>query len=296
VPGIVEVADSKDLEGRLIAFGLLDEVRAADAAGDAIIDHIFANMPAGHSNLRFTLRDRLAEADEAIHDLIVRRGPAHGVVRIHDCGASNAITSVNLFERLRHHTHVRLTASDLHTEMHLRRVAGWSVWFDDRGVWMQAVKGSVIVNRRVGQRCKTWLNKLLRLPVAATIARSAARRPVVKTIPLFHPAAIVLAKSDPRFSLARADILKLPPQSCDILRAMTVFFTWPAALKLQALHSACAAVADGGYLVIGEGVKDPEKNRCSIFRRQGNRMTHFRDVMNPASETADILALVIPTA
>jgi hypothetical protein len=74
--------------------------RPSDAQ-EALIADIHDSLRGGSQHSRYTQRHRLAALDRRLGETLAEHG-ARQRIRIHDMAASNAITSLELFELLRH--------------------------------------------------------------------------------------------------------------------------------------------------------------------------------------------------
>ena len=99
-------------------------------AQEALIADIHDSLRGGSQHSRYTQRQRLAALDCRLGEILAERG-AWQRIRIHDMAASNAITSLELFDYLRDREPVLLKASDYYDRLHVVNVGDrWRVAFD----------------------------------------------------------------------------------------------------------------------------------------------------------------------
>lgn len=158
---------------------------------------IFNSMTAGERK-KSTKPGRYSELDEVIAAEVVRRFA--GPISVHELGAGNAITSVELFRRLSRDRDVTFRASDYYDHITVARRFGIDFISDAHGNPLQIGIG------RVGIRpvFRSW--------------PSGGRR-----ISLFHPEAIELARTNPRFTLGNDDFFQPDPGPYHVIRLMNGF-------------------------------------------------------------------------
>ena len=279
------------IDHQIFAFDLLDRFDISVPAGAQMMDRILATMPVGDRSLRMTYANRYPEVDSAIRRLIEKSMPDRSALTVMDLGVSSAISSVALYHALESCEGLTVIASDRFTRMVIKRVGSWRVAFTDDGEWLQIVRGRLVLNRRALPDGSLRGNALLANMLAPGVVAAAWESPDERTVNLFHPQAVALAESEPRFKLAESDILDLPAENCDVARIMSVLFNWPDDIRVEALQSIARSLRDGGLLVVGVRAGVAAKLRCGIFRRCGRRMEHVATVANPAKEHEAILAL-----
>ncbi len=286
-----------------ISFDLLGELDGNSERDNSIIELIADRMPGGlHlENIRRTYENRFAELDSFIASYISDKFPSDVTVRVHDVATSNAISALSLFDTLCRRHNIQLIASDLHTEIVVVEVGGgWRVIFDSCGRPIQYVGPQTVIRKPLPAFWRhplQWIQSTYvvakKLRAAETIRSSSdIARTKIRTISLFHPKAIERAKSNPRFRLDQVDITSLPPRAYEVVRAMSVLFTWKPELLHTVLHSLANSVVDGGLLVIGRNRGHvPGTERWSAFVRSGRKMKLVFERDGGTPERDAVLAL-----
>lgn len=253
-----------------------------------------------YGGTKVTFPHRYADQDEALCRLLAERNDANGRIRVHDVAASNAITSVELFERLQGFTGLTLVASDFFDAITVVTPpdSKYSAVFDRGGSCIQVVgNGRVFVP-----------GKKFRLSKAAEIARSFfVRRYVewivsknhdsskVEEIGLWHPKAVALAGNDKRFVLRREDIFDLQPGPYDVIRVMGTLSFFPDGVIPTILESLFSRVTDGGLVVLADSGKTTDRGtNGSIFERCGKRTKSILDVNRGFSLKSNVEQVRLP--
>lgn len=297
----VTVQRCDTLIGPPLAYDLLDDATRRPDLSDALIQAIAHEMSADHSsnNIRRTYRGRYGELDRDIAGLIPKLLPGQEAITLHDAGASNAITSVDLFEAIRHLSQVTMVASDFQTT--LRSVAlqdGWRAIFGASLDLLQIVGPGIVLpvqlRRRFRKSPLVWLKTRLlaaRLGPQAQDILSGIAPGQIREIDLFHPKARTLAQSEPRFSLQSADLTTLPAGSTDVLRVMNVLFKWPRRHRIEVYPALIKALKPGGLLILGsDGIRVNKHVRCTVFRLEGRRLIPVYECGDGFENRDEILA------
>lgn len=257
--------------GPQIAYDLVLELDERSEWSDRVLDAMTFQMSTGHGrkNVRRTYRDRLTRLHGPIRDLLAETFGSDAEIRLHDAGASNAITSAELFTALADFPRLRLHASDFTVHMTAVRLAdGWRVIFDQFDAPIQIV-GPGVVLRYPTRNCRKTPLLCLRTALAARRALPQARRALagagpgaVQRLDLFHPEARALAAAEPRFTLGRCDMLEMPESSADAILVTNVVFNWPEANRRALYPVLYRALSEGGLLIVGRiGHLRPEDKR-----------------------------------
>lgn len=250
---------------------------------------------------RITRRSRHNDIDDLIAEEISRNFAPGEQIRIHEAASSSAITSFDLYSRLRSlPNRISLHASDLLVEMFVVSLpdSPWRVIFDGLGQPLQFVGRRMVLSAR-RERRRYPINRLIRNMLNRTILPRAKRllesektlaSGSVKRISTFHPRARALAERDPNFTLGRADMSVPLEGPFDIVRAMHAFVYWKPPDIERALYGISAPLVDGGYLVIGEKGRSSEQ-AVTMFQRQGDRFVAHRDLAEGTAEKDMILGM-----
>ena len=219
--------------GRLpeLSFAMLAEFDDKLSARDEVAIEIISRLDTS----RTTYVRRHASLDDVIEEEIERNFKPTDAVRIHDAAVSNAITSVNLFEKVKSRSNIALHASDHIVELLAVTIPGsrWRVVFDAKKRPLQFVGRRMVLpasNRRPprGYPINRLIRQILRLtdlPQARRHLERAETSPSdnIERIGTFHPRAVALARRDSRFSLGWADMNVPLAGPFEIVRAMNVF-------------------------------------------------------------------------
>jgi hypothetical protein len=275
-----------------IALTLLADFREPLSDNDeAQLATIYNDLGAGPFNSKRTFPHRCRIVDEAIEIEIEKTYKRGRPIHIHEMAASNAITSLELFERLnrRFGEAVSVRATDFFDAIFVVSVpqGWWRVVFDAEGQPLQFVGKRMVISARQKERRRYPINRAIRkilmmtvLPKAATIL-SESKGTVndsVQRIELFHPRCLAMARSDNRFSLGRENIFEPGPPVWDILRIMNLTRSMPLDRAKLALANAGGRIVDGGLLVLGDSPDDGIDLATTIFQRQAQRLVAIRDV------------------
>ncbi len=266
--------------GPAIALTLLEDFEAplseADEARLASIYEMIVQGPL-FSPMR-TFPNRFGALDEAIADTIQTAPCLQGPIRVHDMAASNAITSLELYQRLaqRFGGRISLQASDYFDALYVVTIPGsaWKIVFDATGDAIQFLRGRLVLSG-VREPQRYVLNRLLVKTIAPMLLRKA--RGEARRIGLFHPRCVALANTCTRFTLVRDNALNPETRSCDVLRIMNLSFRFPLDASSPWFGPACRTVVDGGLLVMGDEVLKESPLAATIFQRGGNHFTPVRD-------------------
>lgn len=205
---------------------------------EAALDRIYYSMRAGRGSLKRTFRHRLTALDGVVQNLAYAIFPSSKILRVHDVGASNAITSMELFEAIGHRC-AEFVASDFYDAIYVRRARfGLHIVYDAECEMLQVGWWRIGYRVRRHSRLAGFVRR---------IELSEQTR-----ISLFHPQALAKARKDSRFVLRRENLLA-PPQdgTYDIVRAMNVLATMDRDTREAAIAQLKARVADGGLLIMG---------------------------------------------
>ncbi len=290
--------DACDIDRSWIAFDLLEGIDGREARDERILSRIAFTMPVGDYSRRITFEHRYEQVDERIVDLLSQHPHAKRELSCHDVGVSNGLTSLRLYQALSSHASVMFQATDKCVCLNVVTISSClRVIFDQQGQWVQMIIGGVVfllrqpqgeirrLNRAVSVMLGWWLPSAMKLLAGWGWAR-------FRTIPLFHPKVVQQAEGDSGFEIGEGDLFKMGKERHELVRAMSVIFNWPVDLKREAVHALAEATIDNGLLVLGQG-GGPYPLRCSIYRREGNRMRHLEDVGNPAREHEEVLNAVL---
>lgn len=259
---------------------------------EELVDQLYKRIDAGEAR-KATHAHRLAELDRVIAQVVVEHLPAGRPIRVHDAAASNAITSLELYDCLRPLRPVILHASDYYDCITMARMGSWRVFFDVDGAPLQFAWHGIGIDRH-SRRVKWLLPILKRLILPKAIAVDPSQR---VRISLIHPKALARAAEDANFTIGRDDIFAPGPKTYDVVRLMNTVMkvNFSEQRALQALRSMLPTVAEGGLFVIGRNMTFEDRDRCnaSIYQRQQDGQ--FTPVMhiNSGYEWGDLIPLAM---
>jgi len=269
--------------------------RPSDAQ-EALIADIHDSLRGGSQHSRYTQRHRLAALDRRLGETLAEHG-ARQRIRIHDMAASNAITSLELFEHLRDRETVLLKASDYYDRLHVVSVGDrWQVAFDVDLKPIQYIGSRMMVCARrpdphaptVDTIVKPALQAVL-LPPALAALRSAldgTRAHPVQTdqyqqVSLFHPRCRSEAATNERFELQRDDLFSPAPYRYDVVRVANALSTdfMSEAQIIAGVRAVAATIVEGGLLVLGRNAAGGDgPARGTIFVLKHDRLVPLADV------------------
>ncbi len=269
--------------------------RPSDAQ-EALIADIHDSLRGGSQHSRYTQRHRLAALDRRLGEILAER-EARQRIRIHDMAASNAITSLELFEHLRDRETVLLKASDYYDQLHVVNVGDrWRVAFDVDLKPIQYIGRRMMVCARrpdpdaptVDTIVKPALQAVLLPPALAEVQRAldGTRAHPVQTdqyqqVSLFHPRCRSEAASDPRFELQRDDLFNPAPFRYDVVRVANALSTdfMSEARILAGVRAVAETIVEGGLLVLGRNAAGGDgPARGTIFVLNRDRLIPLADV------------------
>ena len=258
-----------------------------DAPTEARFDQIYTSIEvargtAGCRARKSTSRGRLTAVDDVLIAEIERLFPIDHQVSLHDMAASSAITSLELFVRVKARRPAKMRASDYYNTIYAVRVGPWTVFFDVLNSPIQFVWRAHGVSARRGS---------LRFLLSPLIVPTARKRMIsgrYQEIVLFHPDAIAAVCED--FVLARENFSTPEPRQYDVVRIIN---PGPHEPLLAALPAIARTVSDGGLLVLGRANIASQHLAVTIFRRCGNRFHCVRELGEGYKFRQDVLSLVI---
>ena len=269
--------------------------RPSDAQ-EALIADIHDSLRGGSQHSRYTQRHRLAALDRRLGETLAEHG-ARQRIRIHDMAASNAITSLELFEHLRDRETVLLKASDYYDRLHVVNVGDrWQVAFDVDQKPIQYIGRRMMVCARrpdpdaptVDTIVKPALQAVLLPPALAALqsALDGTRAHPVQTdqyqqVSLFHPRCRSEAATNERFELQRDDLFSPAPYRYDVVRVANALSTdfMSEAQIIAGVRAVAATIVEGGLLVLGRNAAGGDgPARGTIFVLKHDRLVPFADV------------------
>ena len=284
-------------KSRLAATALQEMPARPSDEQEALIADIYDSIRGGGCHSKYTEPHRLQDVDRQLAKVLAARGSGQAI-RIHDMAASNAITSLEMFEYLRDRHPVSVRATDYYDRLHVVAVRDrWRVAFDAEFRPVQYIGPSLMVCARrpeprarpVDTIIKPALQSALLPPALAVLARSldgsSGQRPApddqCRQMTLFHPRCAHLAGTDKRFSLGRDDIFSPTPDRYDVVRVANALSTdfMSEARVLDGVRAVSTTLVDGGLLVLARNARCGDGPACgTIFARRHDRLIPVADV------------------
>lgn len=296
------------------SFELLAELDRVPAEYlDALLDRLYRALPGGEKIWKITRRDRFPEVDDALIDWIVRR-PSRSSISIHDMGASNGITSLALFDKVKQFPNVKsVLASDYFDSLTLIEVdgIGWKGFYDTEGRCLQLVGRNFVFSaqqiaplRYVGNRVlQHWILRYVepKLRSARDEWLNLRRPPVnanVRQIQLFHPDCVRLSEREPRFHLGRDDVMACADRKWTVVRAMNILTSHH--LPFDRLRSGLANIAQRvehlGVLVLGRNIDEEDGRVCATMFEKHNNSWRIISRLNQGYEHEDLFTEALTEA
>jgi hypothetical protein len=253
-------------------------------ADEPLLDRLYRSMAAGDGVFKITQRGRFASLDAMLAEHCSQHYRGLGQIVVHDMGASNGITSLELHRTLGEVCPVKLFATDLYDRLYLVRLprSGWTVALDAAGRPLQFANKWFVFSayRREAWRypCNVLVQALCRRHVlreAIEIFRRGDSNHV-RTVQLFHPECLAASRRDPELQFGQHDLFKPNPHRCQIVRVMNLLT--PDHLTDAQIRSAVPAIVhnlhEQGLLVVGRSV-DEQDHRCraTAFGWDGRRLS-----------------------
>jgi hypothetical protein len=280
-----------------VAFTLLRDFEGELSPDDELrLAFIYSAIPGGAFNMKGTLVDKYAAFDVAADEEIDKAFPAGAAVRVHDMAVSSGITSLELFDRLKHRDKFSLHATDLYDALSVVSVPGgnWQVVFDAVGAPLQFIGKRTVVQAtklvRFARR-RYPLNWILQrfllmtvLPRARRILKTEADKDggAVSRIRLFHPKCLAASRDDPRFTLGRDDLFAPADGFYEVLRIMGVVKYLPVDRIEPMFRAITEHIVDGGLLIVAShgDTLATEPGPAAIFQRRGGRFVMIREMVS----------------
>lgn len=247
---------------------------------------------------RTTTRQRFDTLNAFLGPVLEARFARRHTIRVEDWAASTCITSVEWFHYLKESfPAVQLTASDLHLYLLEITLPSGEVFIVERdGDPVQYVKPPFViplertesillpVNRWLQWRARKRLEDLKTqesLELGAVLeTQEECERPslILRKIPLIHPTALALSRTEEGFRIEKHSIFDVRRQPCHVLRTMNILnycYFQPDQLRAS-MRSVWASLVPGGVWIVGRTTQEmqnlePALHQVSVFEktRQG---------------------------
>lgn len=214
---------------------------------------------------------------------------------IHDAGASNGITSWELFQLLSTERCVDVYATDYYDRLYLveLREQGWTIVFDVERRPLQAVGGRWVLSMRRPHPWRhpvnRWIQQRVRrdiLPMAQSAlerkidqrdpARGSESATSVREVSLFHPRCIQAAAEQHGFHIGRHSVFEPNPYRCHIVRALNVITTkhFSSDQVRRGIEALAHNIEPGGLVILGRSIDEEDgRLRATAFSVDGSQLT-----------------------
>lgn len=294
---------------------LYGEVLRAHPELDNWLPQILEGYRVTEGAMKRTEDDRFQELDTVLFDLLPERW--NTPLRVHDVGASDGRTSVQLYQRLRARGPVDYTASDYNRDVWVVGPSSgrWSVAFDESHTPVQYSGFSLVLSapepdngrlypynamiRRLFERRLVPAAKaaLAQAPPVEELSSVQVGSMVVERIPMVCRACRELASTEDGFRHVHHDVREPLNGPFDLVRVMNVLNHLSPADRARAAGALRAQVADRGLLVVGRNVDPSREERATVWQRNADELevvarlhggTELHDVIeeDPASSEA----------
>jgi hypothetical protein len=305
------------MHGRRVSYRLLRTSTPATPAEIAIFDDIIFYLKLASGVYTTTVPGRFREFDawltEHLSPLFDRDRP----MVVEDWGTSDSTTSAEWFPVLRQQfPETRLIASDLTRHLVEATVENDGVYvLDADGQPLQYIAPPFVIrfpepipfviNRWIASGAK---RRLARLAAGAKIDLSDLQfdrdgqdihRPpfVFRRLPLVHPRAAALSRTEPAFEVAQHSAFDLSSREPDVIRTMNVLNRdyFSDARLGDAVRSVWASLKDGGVWIVGRTITEsPRVHHASLVRKTGTGFELLARHVAPSEVEALALAFVAP--
>ncbi|MBV8569593.1 MAG: hypothetical protein JO319_03185 [Acidobacteriaceae bacterium] len=267
-------------------------LRLLAAADDQQFEQLMRHVQLANGVYRTTFRNRFHNLDPVVNEVLRANFRPQEKLLVEDWAASACLTSYEWAQTLLPlFPGLRFTASDVALfliEVEDRR-SGDIFIADQDGRLLQFVRPPFVVsvqppepwyvpvNRLLCESAKTRWQKsagLWPLPAEWLDARGEAalvREPyVVRKLPLVHPNAMALARSDARFSICRHSVFERSQTPCHVIRSMNILNrAYFSEVELtQAARAVIGSLRTHGIWVVGRTIDDESSvHDASVFRK-----------------------------
>lgn len=224
-----------------------------------------------------TYANRFPEFDRFVVDFLAAAYPDRQDLQVLDLGVSDARTSCDFFRQLApHFPAMTFEALDYDASITIIEAANATVTLSRENRILEVVCPPFVFNTMKRDSVRYPLNLVLRALAVRYRAMPVLRRYLAgkikgRTIWLFAPAAMSLARTDARFRLGQHDLMNRFQAStpADVLRVMNVFnpLYFTPSERRRVISNIHCAVSDGGWLVTGSNQDPGSLVHGGIFRR-----------------------------
>jgi len=276
-----------------ISYQLLHTAQPPSPLEVRLFDHVMRLMQLSSGVFRTTVRQRFADLDPQIENLLASHFPAASPLVVHDWAASSCLTSAewaaSLFACF---PAASLHASDLTLFLLEATLPDQSVLiYEPGGAPLQYITGPFVVrlvpresralpiNAYLAARGQAKYDarpQLQHLP-AEWLALDPFATPEInrdglrlRKIPVVHPEAGALARQDSRFRILRHSAFDALPAPVDVIRTMNIFnqVYFPPERLIEGARAVWHSLRPSGIWIVGRTVQaDPHIHEVSVFTR-----------------------------
>lgn len=245
-----------------------------------LLERVYQSLAAGTKIFKITRPGRFTDFDAQLVAAVRTKFAPTADLTIHDMGVSNAITSLELYERFRINRPTRLIASDHFDYLSLVDLnypqwlpVQWTVAFDSLNNPIQTTGLNATFGNRpypwrfaLSRVIHSWVKKYVVIKAQQLLQTDA--REQLSRVSLFHPEAVQLAQRDPRFQLASHNVFAPNPFPCHIVRAMNVLTPkhFTNEQTTEAIRSSTHNLVEGGWLILGRSIDEEDgRLRATVY-------------------------------
>lgn len=280
----------------------------------AAFEHIMRDLELSSGIYRTTFRKRFENLDPKTIDILAARFDSSAPLAVEDWAASDCLTSAewapSLFAAF---PNARLTASDLTLFLIEAVLPGGDAFIiETNGVALQYLNGPFVIRMIPGETRRRPLNWLLyrraaakleklrpewKIPQAWLASKSAEFTQgqfQFRKIPVTHPEAEHLTRTDPRFTVREHSAFDSLAEPVDVIRTMNIFNNayFPPERLAEGAHAVWRSLVPGGVWIVGRTVRqDPPHHEVSYFTRTESGFELIERVDKGSEIEALVLAL-----
>ena len=276
-----------------ISLRLLRESEHDPTAGTALFERLMPHIQLSNGIWRTTFKHRFSNLDVEVNRILRESFSPQEPITVEDWAASTCLTSCEWAETLfpifcRAH----FVASD--RELFLVEVergnTGEIFVAEPEGRPLQFIRPPMVVRLEPPEPRLLPVNRLLYLWALRRWKAAAKAWPLPDTwladptgaarfdrvefrfrkLPLIHPRALGLARSDSRFTIRRHSVFQQAPSPCHAIRSMNILNRgyFGEAELIAAARCAIASLRPGGIWIVGRTIcEDPPTHDVSVFRK-----------------------------
>ncbi len=284
-------------------------------ADPASFEHLMRHVRLSNGVCRTTFERRFCDLDAIVNSILSRRFHSREQLLIEDWAASACLTSCQWAESLFSlFPDMRFVASDLVLFLvEVENIASKEVFIvEEDGRPLQYVRPPFVIRlappepwpllinrlgyhwaqfrwrkvRRIWPLADSWLNGDENMPQRKEYGEYRFRK-----LPVVHPRALALARSDPRFAIRRHSVFDRADAPCHVIRTMNIlnraYFTERE--LAQAARSVVGSLLPGGVWIVGRTTSDnPPVHDASIFQKQHSGALELIQQIGDGSEMDSI--------